>query len=64
LFYYCLCNVVLKVVGILMLTFKTIKHFYVLYNGKQIRYHVIEFLDGTKQLFTETDWEELKVATN
>jgi hypothetical protein len=46
-----------------MLTFKKIFHYYVVHEGKKIRYHVIEFLDGTKQLFTETDWQELKELT-
>ncbi len=46
-----------------MLTFKKIRHFYLLSEGKKIRYHVIEFLDGTEKLFTQTDWEELQELT-
>jgi len=46
-----------------MLTFKKIEHFYILYNGNKNYYHKITFLDGSSQIFTEKDWEELKELT-
>jgi len=41
-----------------MLMFKKIFHYVVISHNRRNRYHIVEFLDGTRQILTEDNWKD------
>jgi hypothetical protein len=43
-----------------MITFKAINKYSVIYNGKNIYYYKLTFLNGDSKILTEGDWDLIK----